>query len=409
MGKNSLIKSTSKKKKNLKKPEDAKQPENKSAAAVAVESEPAAKPEAKTASPKKEIPKAEAVKPTYKDLIFKNFADRQPEKHAFPGNRETKQSSYESPPFYPAAIQAEIRQFKALLFKKFDLTSPVEIAVETAVETNVPTNVRTDGQKAPVEENAVIAPVPVEAAETAPVQRIEQPAMPVKPTPPLKRMAPDQKVTVSYGDGKAAKASDPRDNMMKLAVALVAFFVLAVVGASFSNHGTYWLVSKNGNTEVWQGRFGPMGKVLLMTIPDAVQTDKGKTSGSKKEIFPAIVAWHLNTADKGLEIAGTPDFKEIRSLLQAAAPFTVTPELKKEILVRSNVIDLMALLYKAQVAAGLETSEGFERALAYLQEAKALQSDEIQMDLVSKKISEMDKKLAGLGLPVPGPEPEKGK
>jgi hypothetical protein len=370
MGKNSLIKSTSKKKKSQKKIEEQ------SVAVGAVEPEPVAKSKAKITPPEKEAPEAPAVKPTYAELIFKKFTDQHPGKTSIAEDHGKKHGQYEAPPFYSTKIQAEIKHFKALLFKKFDLPGPVEA----------------DEENPPVEENSgksepVVAPAPAEKT-----------ALPIKPTPPLKRVAPEQTVVVSYANEKTATPSDPRDNMMKIAVAVFVFLVLIVVGASFSNHGTYHLIMKNGKTEVWQGRFGPMGKILLTTLPDAALTGNIKTSGSKKEIFPFIVAYYLKKADKGLEIAGTPDFKEIRSLLSAATPFAATPDLKKEILIRSNVIDLMSLLYKAQVAASLETAEGFAEALAQLENAKSIETDDIQAEMVARKIQSIERKLADLGL-----------
>lgn len=378
MGKNSLIKSTSKKKKSQKKTDSQR------VLPAGGESESIAKPHVKAAPPKKEVPKAPAAAPTYRDLIFKKFTEQHTQKPDSVASHEKDNKNYQAPPFYSSKIQMEIKNFKALLFKKFEL----------------PGLIPADEEKLPAD-----TPQPAVVA-AAPAEKI---VLPVKPTPPLRQVLPGQKVDVSYASEKAPTPSDPRDNMMKLAVGVFVFFVLIVLGASFSNHGTHWLISKNGKTEVWQGRFAPMGKVLLMTIPDTVQTDNGDTSGSKKEIFPALVAWHLNKADEGLEIAGTPDFKEIRSLLSAAAPFAVNPEMKKEIVIRSHVIDLMTLLYKAQVTASLETVEGFERALVYLEEARSLQTDEIQMDLVVKKISEMEKKLADLGVPASGLAPVKDK
>jgi hypothetical protein len=379
MGKNSLIKSTSKKKKNQKQLEDANQIEKSTDSAGKAKPEPASKLSAK-AAPKKETLAAETVTPTYRDLIFKKFTDR-PGYGPVPGSgQEAKKGGYEAPPFYPAEIQEQIRRFKTLLFKKFDLTPSMEADAETLPEDT------------PVD-------IPAQDVETITVAPVAITPRPVAPTPPLKPKTSEQNVAVLYAPDKAAKPADPADRMMKLAVGVFAFFVLILLAASFSNHGTYHLIVQNGKTEIWQGRFGPMGKTLLTTLPDAGMGADSR-SGSKKEIFPIIVDYYLNRADAGLEVETTPDFKEIRSLLAAAEPFAATPSLEKKILERSNVIDLMTYLYKAQVAAGLETKEGFAEALAYLEKAKSIGADQIQSELVLRKIEAVRKRLADMGLPI---------
>ena len=71
-------------------------------------------------------------------------------------------------------------------------------------------------------------------------------------------------------------------------------------------------------------------------------------------------------------------------------------------------IQLMSLLYRAEVAASSETPEGLEDAVILLQEARELALDEMQTNLVNQKIDALNSLLtsAKSGEPEVSNEPQ---
>ncbi len=357
MGKNSLLKPTVKKKKAQKKSakpgDDAAKTVSKAVAKKKSVKTNAAAP-AKISAKKKTTAKTKAGKPALKDLIFKKFDGEKSDKPYIPPIDPEKKKAFAAPPFI-TGDKDEVDRIKKLLFQKYDMASLKAAAEKAAAE------------KA--------------AAEKAAAEKMT--------TPPLMRAESDQKVTISYNSKKDVKPPDIQDQMMKIAVVVFVVLVFAVIAVSFSHKNTYYLENKNGAVEVWQGRFAPMGKTFLLSLPGAQLSEALKTEGSKKTIFPFVAAYYLERADVMLDTPGVPDFSGIQSYLEKAAPFAVTPGLKKDISIRSVSIHLMTLLYKSEVAAASETSEGYENALAFLEEARSLDLDPMQSDLVDKKLESL--------------------
>ena len=107
---------------------------------------------------------------------------------------------------------------------------------------------------------------------------------------------------------------------MRIALGSFALIVLLTLAASFSNFRTYHLLEKNGAVEVWKGKFAPLGKTLMLSLPGAHLSEAMKTTGSKKAISPFIVNYYLEKADSHLDSPGLPDFIEIKSNLDKASP-----------------------------------------------------------------------------------------
>jgi len=327
MGKNSLIKSTAKKKKVKKEVIENDQ----------------GKADAKTKAPRTTAKKAV----TYEGLIFKKFDTVKPEKIYAPPAGSDQKTRYTAPPFVSEDDADRVQRIKSLLFTQYNWES-VKAAAEKII-----------------------------------------------PSPPFKRTEPDrdQKVGIRYMTGKTRKSIDPQTMMMKMALGLFGFIVLAIIGVSFSNYSTYTLVQTKGSVEVWQGKFAPMGQSLLLTL-QGVEIPKGmNTTGSGKTIFPFVVDYFLDKADAFLESPGVLDFVGIKSRLDKAAPYAITPELKKEMNLRMTTIHLMSLIYRSDVAASEETPEGFQAGLSLLEEAKALELDVPQAELVNKKIESINARL----------------
>ena len=411
MGKNSLIKSTSKKK------QTKKEAEEKVEKKKTVKAKTASKPKTKSTKAKttkaktgKTTKKTKAKKITYKDLIFKKFDAYPPENLFVSPDNEEKPAGYTAPPSITGEA-AEVQRIKKLLFNKYDYTSVKAAAEKAAAEKAAAEKAAAEkaaaekaaAEKAAAEkaaaEKAAAEKAAAEkaAAEKAAAEKAaaeKAAAERIKPTPPLKRIEPEQKVSVSYLSGKKKKPMDPQSMTMKLAIAFFALLVLSALGASFSNSGTYTLLNKNGSVEVWKGKFAPLGKKMVLSLPGIEVSDEIKTKGSEKIIFPFVVNYFLTKADGFLDEPGTPDFIEIQSYLEKALPFAVTPALKNDVNLRMGTIQFMSLLYRAEVSANDKTQEGIEKALALLEEAKGLAIDDAQTALVDQKINDMNMQLA---------------
>jgi hypothetical protein len=177
---------------------------------------------------------------------------------------------------------------------------------------------------------------------------------------------------------------------MKYMVAAFVVLVALVIGTSMLNHSKYYLHDANGALEVWQGSFAPMGEKLLITLPGVQPPEAIKDVYSKAEAYPFIFDYYVGKADTLVDIPGMPDFDGIRSYLNKALAYTTTKESIQIADARLNNMELMILLYKAEVAASKSTITDLEKAKNYLVEAARLHLDDIQIDLIEQKIESLN-------------------
>ena len=178
---------------------------------------------------------------------------------------------------------------------------------------------------------------------------------------------------------------------------IAAFFVILValvIYSSFSNIKNYYIKAGAGAVEIWQGRFAPMSRKLLVTLPGAQAPHPIKEVYLKEEVFPLVFNYYVNKADALLDVAGMPDFEGIEFYLNKAILFGTTDDLRKKAYVRLNSINMMTLQYKADVAASKETIDGFKTALKYLKKAALLDLDDSQNKLIKQKIESIRAKSA---------------
>jgi hypothetical protein len=348
MGKNSLLKSTTKSKKSTSKKKD-EELTAKAKVAPKAKAAPIAKaaPKAKKAAAvqaKKIVPKTKKKEVSVKDLILKKFDTWKPEKVFTVDPDEKYQKGFAAPPFV-SGEEEEIKRIKELLLKKFDLA---EIKA---------------------------------AAEKAAAEKAAEP-----------------EVSVTYGppDDGDTTVSDPMEKAMKYLVAAFVVLVALIIGSSMINKNKYYINATDGALEIWQGRFAPMGEELLITLPGVEHPETIQDVYSKTDVLPLIFNYYVAKADTLLEVPGMPDFEGIKTYLNRALPYATTPDLSEAAYARLNNIDLMILLYKADVAAGKETISDLEDAKDYLTEAGRLDLDDLQIDLVSQKIDAVDDLIADL-------------
>jgi len=365
MGKYSLIKSTTKGKKSAAKKKAAK----KTAAKAKAVTKTKAAPKKKVAAKAKAAPKPKAAvkaapvtakKPvSVKDLLQKKFPVWKPEKlySAAPDKGDAK--DFSAPPFVSGS-EEEQKRVKELLMKTFDMAE-----------------IKATGEKAAAEKTA---------AEKAAVEK----------TAAEKTAEPEVSVSYEPPDSDDTIPSDPMDKALKYIAAGFALLIALIVGSSMINQGKYFIQSSNGALKIFQGRFAPMGEKLMISLPGVQAPEKIKDVYSKTDVYPIIFNYYVEKADTLLKVPGLPDFEGIKRYINKAKPYAITPESKDIVFKRLSNIDLLILLYKADVAASKSTLADLKEAKGYLSEASRLDIDDMQLGLVHQKLDAVDKKIEAL-------------
>ena len=295
-----------------------------------------------------------------KDLLQKKFPVWKPEKLYSVAPDKGDAKDFTAPPFVSGS-EEEQKRIKELLLKKYDLAE-IKAAGEKAAAEKVP------AEKAAVEKAA---------AEKA---------------------AAEPEVSVSYEppDSDDTTPADPMEKAIKYGVAAFVLLIALLVGSSMINQGKYYIQSTNGALKIFQGSFAPMGEKLLISLPGVQAPEKAKDIYSKTDVYPLIFNYYVEKADTLLNVAGLPDFEGIKKYVNKARPYAITPESKDVVFKRLSNIDLLILLYKANVAASKSTLSDLNEAKKYLSEASRLDIDDMQLNLVHKKMDAVDKQIAAL-------------
>ena len=169
-----------------------------------------------------------------------------------------------------------------------------------------------------------------------------------------------------------------------------------VVHASYRNADRYYLKFGAGAVEIWQGTFSPGGKKRILIMPGVQKPAETKAVYTKEAVFPLAFNFYVSKADALMAVSGMPDFVGIKSYLNRALSFATTEQQRQTAYARINQIDRMILFYKADVATTKGTRSELETALDYLDQAAALNPDEIETELIKKKKASIQKLLETL-------------
>jgi hypothetical protein len=374
MGKNSLVKSTGKKKSSPKK-KSKKTEEGSSPISPPL---PPTKP------------------PSIAELLSRKFDGWQSKKSPFTIPVEIDLSNYSAPPFISGKTDEETRRLKALLFKKFDLDSPSQqppvIVEKKGVEKfeAVSSEIKKEFEKPPVEEKP--DPIEIKPPDKGPVMKEEIPKHDQKPI----KDEPDSKTIPmkSCSPPKRSKEADPIDRILKYAAAGFLLLILVLVAVSSSNSKKYFIQTANGGLEIWKGNFAPLGKHFFMQLPGMKPPQSIKSEYTREEAFAFVFQYYLQKSEALLEVQGMPDFDGIKSYLKNALEYATEESQKAVANSRINHIDLMLLLYKADVALGKGTLSGAETALKHLEKAASLDLPSNQASLVRAKTEAARKIIA---------------
>ena len=384
MGKDSLTKSTTKKKTTAKKKKTAA---------------------AKTTAPQK------AAAPSLQDLLHKKFDRRAPESLYRPP-APVSRGDFTAPPFIETDDPEEAKRVRALLFKKHnlaDLAAAARAEEEARLKAEAEAKAKAEAEarrkaeaeaKAKAEEEArrkaeAEAKAKAKAEEEARIKAEAEKLAAERAAARKAAAASEPQVSVTYADAKDAPPSAPVDNtgrwaMMGLAGGIALLFVL-IIGASLSNSSKYYLESTPQGLEIHQGKFAPLGTRQVLFLPGVAGPEAPAPVYRRAEVMPFAVRYFLTQADARLAEATVPDFQQAKEPLEKALDYATTRDEKLLIQARLNAIDRALLIYKAQISAARQTLDGYDEAIGAYREALRLAEDDADIQAIETRIAAVEK------------------
>jgi len=335
------------------------------------------------AKPKKAAPKKKQM--TLKELIFKTFDVGTPDKSYSPGRPAGTPKDVTSPPYFAATSDAELERLRGIQFRAYsaaDLKTAAEKAGVDKAAAEKAAAEKAAAEKAATEKAAAEKA----AAEKAVAEAVAPESVQTEPV-----------AGVSYDPPPAAaEPADPMAKMFKYGIAGFAAVILLLIGTSLMNTGNFYLKAVDGSLEIWQGRFAPMGQDRLIVLSGMEAPAPIKEVYSKNEVYPLVFNFYVQKADELLAMPGMPDYEEIRTYLKKALAYASTPELQSTAYARLDSIEFMTLMIKTNVAVQKKTVDSLEEALGYLKETRALELDPEQAALVKSKTESIEKMIVDL-------------
>ena len=221
---------------------------------------------------------------------------------------------------------------------------------------------------------------------------------PVQPDSAPKEMPPP-----SGADGVISSSlKSIKRHPLKVAVVLLSIVLIILIGliiyTSHLNTQKYYLESYAGALEVWQGTFSPAGKKRVVIMPGVIPPGEIKPLYTQQEVYPLIFNHYIEKSDALIHAPGVFDFTDIKIYLKRALRFATTAEHRVAAQTRLNRIDRVILYYKAEVAAAKDSIASLEAAIDFLDQAAALQPDDIESELIHKKKRAIQKLIHNLNV-----------
>ncbi len=390
MGKKSLTKSTTKKK--------TKKKSTKNTTAKKVATKAASK---KTAV--KKGTKKTKKKITLKDLIFKKFDTWKPEGFFKVEIDKDALKAYVAPPFINGSPD-DTKRIKEILFRKFDpetMRKQIEELKDAAEKAAAGKAVKekAEAERKAAEEKAAAEKAEAAkkaAAEKAAAEKAAKEKAEAEQQAALERAAAEKAAAEKAVAKKAAaekKAVEMKRNIIAVGAGL-AIILLMLIGASFSNMSNFYLKPAEGGIEIWRGSFAPMGQKKYFDLQGVELQEPARKVYTKEDVYPLIFNFYIEQADSLLEVQPFPDFDGIKHNLDNALNYGVTAALRETAQNRLNMIDLMILVYKADIAAEKESLSSLNSALSFYKEAAGLNPAEDQAEQLKRKIESVSQKIS---------------
>ncbi len=211
------------------------------------------------------------------------------------------------------------------------------------------------------------------------------------------RAAQEPKASISYAPPPdAAKPTDSTGRPLQIAIGVFAILIFLIIGASYLNKKHYHIKTVNGAIEVWQGNFAPKGTSRLVSLPGQTLDAPAKKVYSREEIYPLVFSYYKDKAITLMEVKGMPDFETVKFYLEQALCYSTTAKEKADVNAKINNIDFMVLMSKADAAMSKRTVASYEAALQHLGQAAKLDLEDFQQEQIKKKAALAQKTLKEL-------------
>ncbi len=409
----------------------------------------------KTASKKKTEPAKTAVKkaaapaapPSLRDLLHKQFQRLAPESLYRPPESTSRPGDVTAPPFFTSSDPEDVKRVRALMFQKHSLADLAAAAEEARKKEEAEAKAKAEEEarlkaeaeaKAKAEEEARLkaeAEAKAKAEEEARLKAEAEAKAKAEEEARLKAeaeakanaeeearikaeaeklaaeraaarkaaAASEPRVSVTYGDTKDAPPptpSEPVDNtgrwaMMGMAGGIALLFVL-IIGASLANSSKYYLESTSQGLKIIQGKFAPLGTRQVLFLPGVAGPETPAPVYRRGDVMPFAVQFFLAQADARLAEAAVPDFQQAKEPLEKALGYATTRDEKLLIQARLDAIDRAMLIYKAQIGAARQTLDGYDESVAAYREALRLAEDDIDIQAIETRIAAVEKARADL-------------
>lgn len=370
-----------------------------------------------------------APQPSVAELLARKFEIWQPEALFHPGPEKAADAEFSAPPIVDKDNEPKFRE---LISREFDLSKvtprppaePEQAApaagepqpekpAEPAEQEKAPAD------KAPEAVQAEARPEPAPAAdkpeakpkaekpksgkkETAEKQKAGSAAKSGKSAPKAsakdeKAKQPPQPPAGNGGEppmppppGGPQEPREPMSNALKILIISVAAIFGCIILASALNSSKYYIQPGDAGVEIWKGDFSPRGKEKVVTLEGTkMPPDMGEGAVSRQKAYSLPFDYYMQRAEKLSEKDGVPDFEAIRGELKKAKKYAVTSKQLQKVKNRLNHIEFTFLLNKADMTAGQDSAEGYEKALEYLRQARELTVTQSQKEMVARQMREI--------------------
>jgi len=401
MGKKSLTKSTTKKKSTSKKKSS---PKKKTVKAAAKKTTEKGKNTIKTASKKATTSKKKATsvktktkkaavkkpktkrRPSLKTLLKKDFGSWKPDKQFQPKKDKAYAAGFSATSFTEGLKPEDAARIKALLARQIDLTVS-EIKDIPEHEKTEPTAKPIDDQQIDKE---IIETGEEESIEVEEVQEVKEKVTTVESEKSIEEPPLPPMPEIIY------KKQEPMSAGIKIFLLCLACIFLVLLMTSKSNTNKFFLEKSGKKIEISKGLFSPTKKEKLITLTDVELNYPKKPVYSKEEAYSIIYRHHIEKADTLSDVDDARDFEKIRSHLDIALSYALTPGEQQKANKRMTTTEFLSIIYKADVQARKNSENALQKALSLLNSANAIEIDKTQKELVNKKIITIKGKIAAL-------------
>ena len=271
-------------------------------------------------------------------------------------------------------------------------------AEETATESAETVDIEPETEQVDSTPETKTEPAPEPEPESAP-EPVAETAIEPEPEPAPEPVAetaiepeqPPPDLTVSQ-----LTESDPLNKTLAYGGFFLLLLAILLVGTSLMNTARYFVIERDGAVEIWQGRFSPKAKKLLIIMPGMEPPEPKKEVYSRNDVYPTIFQYYLEKSDALLDVPGLPDFSGIKAYLDRSMTYATSEEERQAARERINGIQLSILLYKADISAGKGTMAGLKAAQAYLGVASEMNPDEIESALIKQKLDSIERLKSAL-------------